>query len=397
MTLETPRLWPFPVDWQATLSVEHEAKTAIKTSRNGKEQRSAVRQEPRKALEFSISAHGDARRTLMRLTDAYLGHPWIVADESRSFSYPNGLGAGATALTPPEVTSWMVAGRPLVIDRAGVRARVTIDSVAGGNLNLGAVQAAMPPGTKVFCAYYARLEDFSITEETDNVTTASVRFNAEPGAEANPFEGSGEAGDLFNGREVFALTPNWSTRPRIDVSFLAERMDHGRGVSAVIYPVAFGSRQRQANFMARTRADAEALREFFWRMQGRRGEFYAPTGSHDLPMKAAVLSGGNTFRVAGTEVATAYGASTVFKAVQVRLKNGTVLNRKITTLAANAGDSLFTLDGTWGIAIAPADVRSISWLPVWRLASDSFTIEWLTDSVAQAQLTMTTLEDRAGT
>jgi hypothetical protein len=79
-------------------------------------------------------------------------------------------------------------------------------------------------------------------------------------------------------------------------------------------------------------------------------------------------------------------AASMRRDIAIQLKNGTTLCRRITTANINAnGTTRLQLDATVGVSFAVADVKRISLLGFFRLASDELTINWLAEGVAQVQ------------
>ncbi|TIW05728.1 MAG: hypothetical protein E5V74_01690 [Mesorhizobium sp.] len=217
---------------------------------------------------------------------------------------------------------------------------------------------------------------------------ATVTFEVQPGTEVP--ETPDAAGTIFNGREVFEMTPNWADP--LSLSFVSgrESVDYEIGRTASFLPSTFPEDQLKANYVRRNGADIKTLRHFFLRMLGQQGEFYMPTLMRDIVPKSTLSS--NTLTVAGTDFAGAYN-DTVHKAVAVSLNDGTKLYRKVSSLAVSGSDSLLTLASGWGSTIPLSAIRMVSWMPVWRLLSDGMVLEYLTQSVAQTSLSMKTLED----
>jgi hypothetical protein len=108
-------------------------------------------------------------------------------------------------------------------------------------------------------------------------------------------------------------------------------------------------------------------------MRGQQGEFYMPNLTADLP--AVALTGGtSTMTLPGANWHLMHGSDTVRRAVAVTLSDGTVLLNRISSWANVSGDSRATMVSAWPVTVAPSGIRSISWCPVCRLASDSITI-----------------------
>lgn len=205
----------------------------------------------------------------------------------------------------------------------------------------------------------------------------------------------GGPSDIYDGRELFLLRPNWSQG--VDMSFEREidRVDFGRGRIERYTPVAFGSRVRRATYLRRNEDDASIVTDLFMRCKGRRGEFYMPTWEPDLQPVADVTLGSTTLLVAGTDTATTYADSTVFKAIALITNDGNIYCERVASIVTAAGNSQLNLIEPWEDSILLSDIRMVCWLPLWRFASDQLGLEWLTSAVVQTQLTFQTLEWQA--
>jgi len=105
------------------------------------------------------------------------------------------------------------------------------------------------------------------------------------------------------------------------------------------------------------------------------------------------VGGATVLNVPGGTVAALHGASTVYKAAIVFFADGSYQANRIVSLAAVSGQSRFTFATPWAQAVNDSTVRIMCWLPVWRLAVDTMTLDWPTNMVATTQLSAQTLED----
>ena len=122
-------------------------------------------------------------------------------------------------------------------------------------------------------------------------------------------------------------------------------------------------------------------------------------GGDEFAYGGLVVLSPRKVRVVGQDVFNFYNTDTVHRTFCVVLKNGTVVPKKIENMYLVddilGADTILEVGDVWASTIALDDVLMISWMPLSRLASDSITIEWPTDSVARYQISTTTLEYRA--
>jgi hypothetical protein len=395
----------FLVNWTSSVTVTHEFKTSFPgPSRSGREQRIALRRTPRKSLQYkSLLTAANFRRFKRRMdkvqAQIVLGYDpirYVTLLGSGSTSTPSGLttvfSVPTTGLLVSDAPSWLTLGAIVaVIHRSRLEFR-TLTQGGGAITFLDDDGSSWPPGTHVHPTMQVRVApDMPVARKTNDAVEVSFIIDVVPTTEG--LQTYGTATTIFNGREVFLLKPNWASEPTFNYQWPSEVLDYGKGRVQFFYPIAFSTRMYQQTYTLRDMTAAEAVIQFFGRMRGQQGEFYAPTWEDDLPLAAASLSGANTLTVAGSEATETYLDDTVHKALAIFFRDGrTPLFRQVTAVASAGADSLVTCDSTWPYAILPADVLMTSWLLVCRHASDVLTMEWLTAGVSQVRMTLKTLE-----
>lgn len=389
-------VWPFAPNWRESFRVTKTFRTDIFVSRSRREQRRALMSSARRRFVFEVVVNGADHREYEGLMHLAQDKPFIAPDWSRRETLAADALTGATEIVLASVPGWIVPGRALFLsDRIGRPVAVYVDSILGTTLTLTAALAKdWIAGTTVVPGPVGKLsKDLSGRHPTNNTAIISVEFDVEPASE--PVVAPPAAPVTFNGREVCTFRPNWATAPTVNLMFPSETVDFSRGVTAQFFPFAFPDRLTRASFVATNAAEARALDEFMDRMKGQRGEFYMPTGANDLPPSQNLFGGSAILRVAGSQAHEHYATSKTHKAICVQLRDGTRLYRKVNSMAidSGAGETVLTLASTWSTTVARTSVAKISWMPVHRLASDVLTLDWLTDAVAQCDLTMQTLED----
>lgn len=405
-TVEVPvagsrgRLLPFLPNWASPVRESWEYKTEILTARSGREQRRALRDTPRKAVEFTAHVYGDQRRELNALLDKYHHVDVVIPDMPRHILATSAVptAAGGT-FTVDSLPDWLVDGAIVCLvygKQLAMRYVDTVDSLTDTVTLKDVGTEEFPAGCYVCFGFVGNLENTIQTRRlTNDVVEVAFRFKAKPGRE--DIYDLPAAPTTYNNREVFTHRPNWADPVGLEFERLTDEIDYSYGVVSRFTPQAFGARTFQASFSNRSYANTKLLLDIFRRAKGRRGEFYMPTWENDLPLKLSVSSGGSSFRVNGTTVSDAYYNNATHKSIAVILKNGNVLYRTVTNIFevddVNGNDSILQLSATWPYAIAPSDVLMICWMPCCRFASDAITIEWLTDSKARLQMAIRTTED----
>lgn len=393
----TVRLWPFPPNWSSPVVDTIEYMTEVLVSRNGKEQRIAYREVPRRSREFSILESTADFRTFFAQMAAFQGDVYVIPDVVRSVNVTAGL-AGGTAddtITVDAAADWLVAGYPVVLSynkTYGLYLIDSVDSVGTGITFTTAEQEVWPAGTRVHPGLVSYLTDaLSTNERTNNTIEAGLRFDVIPLSE--PDVTLQAAAVTFNDREVFLTKPNWKNQPQMDFIWPNETVDYSYGAIARFNPMNFSTRMSQWTYTSMSRAEAVAFEHFFRRHYGQQREFYLPTWEDNLPPVQALTTAGTTLEVSGTEVYEAFGNSTVYKALVVVLNDGTYIYRLVDSIIENSGNSQVIVTAAWGQDVALEDIRMVSWMPICRFASDGLTTKWLTNAVAEIQVTQQTLEE----
>ncbi len=386
----------FQVNWADSYRISYEFKTEVITSRSGREQRRALRTTPRKTVEHeTVLSHAELTR-FNRLIARSQHRAMNALEITRFAVISKDVPAGATVMTLAVTPEWVVEGASVGLRFSGDLAFYEVVSVANDQITLdGAVSAAWPAGTKVHPILLGNLtRQIRAPRQTNTTARATLVYEVEPASEPviNEYFEALE----FNGREVFLMKPNWSQDISVSYEHEIETVDFGYGRIAKFMPINFGTTLFEANYVARNSQEAEALRAFFVRMIGQQGEFYMPSWEEDLDLRSSAFAGANTIRVKGAETFAAYKDDTVHRAVAIFLRDGRrafgrVVNFYQITDVFGA-DTVLEMADSWPFDIEPDRVLMACWMPVRRHATDTLTIEWITDTVAQTKLSLKTLE-----
>lgn len=394
-----PTLWPFaPNIRQAPYVLSREYRTEILVSRAGREQARALRQTPRKRVEYITSQTGDCLRAFNNSMVTAQRTLLSIPDRVRYVTLSTGLPSGNTSVVVDPLPAWVAEGESLILMGGGMQAFRTVASIIGTTVTFDESElVTYPAGTRLHPSlqgYLAATIPAPMISPR-GVIEVAVSFEVDPGLELP--EDVGTAETTFDGREVFLRRPNkWVP---IDLGRVQEgigRVDYGFGRIQRFFPIEFSTVMWEASYTGCDFENADALRQFFDRMKGRRGEFYMPTWGFDLNPTAGVNSAGTLLTVAGEGLEAAYADSTTYQAIGLRKTDGTWILRTVTDISDLSGDgAAVNVSPAWDETISLSNIDRISWLPLWRFASDILTMTWPRDTVAEIRLPMQMLENQA--
>lgn len=394
------RVNPLTPNWRQPVNYEYEFKTDIVTSRNGKEQRRALRQTPRRKMSYQATPTRTALRKFNDLMAAWHNNTIVLPEftRQRRLSAPAEVGAALVNYGPAARPNWMVPGATVVMVWKDQTEARRITAVVDGQVQFsGGSSFEWPVGSKIHPSLAGRFSSaMNSKRETNQVGVVSLVLEVTPGSES-PLVVVPPAPYAFNGRELFMEKPNWGSNP--DVNYEAQRdvIDYGRGRTTIFLPIDYRTRLWRASYIGRDQASGQRLVNLFLRAKGQRGEFYMPTWEPDIEVGYPALPGSQSLRVYGTAFADDYKDDTVHKAVFVMFRDGTyqcnVVQNIYKVNDGDGNDSIVQVADDWVQEVSPLTAKMVCWLPVWRFATDLFQIQWDTNTVARCDLTMRTLED----
>lgn len=378
--------WPFAPNWSGGWTLKLAFKTDIFPARSGRERRIAVRKQPRRTVTWnSLVANDDARRaeTLLQGLSGHLA----VADPTRRAALAEISGASSIVLT--ETQDWAVTDGFIQVGPEVVQ----VASVDGPTCALTRdLLATYPAGTKVRPVFLGQVENQRISNHTDRHKSFRLTLNEEPGL-SDP-EGEGVSDETFAGEEVYPVRANWRQVPQGEIRWLRDILDHQSGVRGMINHRAYPDQMLRVLHTLQG-ADIFKLVRFFSRMKGRQKAFYCATGLSDVALRAgAEAPAANQIRVVGTDVYSWLKDDVRIRAIEARLPGGSVERVAISGMTivsdASGDDTVLTLSSNW--AVAPSSWTKLSWLHLCRFAGDELTLNFKTDTLAEAQVTIQMVE-----
>lgn len=393
------RVNPLTPNWRQPVNYEYEFKTDIVTSRNGREQRRALRSTPRRKMSYQATPTRTALRKFNDLMAAWHNNTIVLPEFTRQRRLSAGAEVGAALVAFDGGTpNWMVPGATVVMVWKDQTEARRITAITPGQLQFsGGSSYEWPVGTKIHPSLAGRFASaMNSKRETNQAGVVSLVLEVTPGSES-PLVMVPPAPLAFNGRELFMEKPNWGSNPDVNYEALRDVIDYGRGRTTIFLPLDYRTRLWRASYVGRDQAAGQRLVNVFLRAKGQRGEFYMPTWEPDIEVGYPALAGSQNLRVYGTAFAADYKGDTVHKAVVALFRDGTYQCNVVQSIYkvndADGNDSIIQVKDDWVQDVSPLTTKMICWLPVWRFATDLFQIQWDTNTVARCDLTLRTLED----
>lgn len=388
------RIFPLSHNFAQAITEAIEFKTDILVSSNGKEQRRAVRDEPRRSFTQYYTFDEKAKWALDRFMYVGLHRPCIIGDE-RYLAYSTGpMAPGQMGVSVRGPTGWAIPGQMALISDGIRKETRTVESSGPGSITFSdETITAFPAGSRVSPARIGYIEPDPQTQRLTN-NVGSISFTFDVNVADQYVEGSGND-ELIDGMPFWTFPPNWNGSSEVQYSAPLEKVDYGYGQIEYFNPIKFVTRITKHEFISLNRAAALALVAFFVRRRGRRGEFLFQTGESDIPYYA--LAGGSfSVLVQGEQFAYDFSDNTVFRRVLFRRRNRQNFSRLIDYLEPlpdTESTAMWLTSALPNTQIAPADLFGLSWCNVSRFASDRLELEWVAPGVARSAIQIQSLEN----
>ena len=391
------RLLPFRPNWRNGYKEARIYRTDIITSRNGKEQRRATRVKPRRTIEFTAHPLPGELPRLNRLFHKTGSDRLTVADLPRKAVLSLAVLPGSSTAAFTTVPDWIAPAVPVVMAHKDQSEGRTVSAVVGNIVSFTQPsKIGYPVGAKLHPALLARFDPTVATRRlTNTFAEHSIDLAVEPLSEPTPTPPAAET--VFADREVLTLKNNWATLPTVEFDMPRETVDYGRGAISVFEPIPYVMRRMKLGFSGGY-GHLAAVRDFFDRMRGQQGEFWRSSGEFDLTPIVYGDDSGFTMTVPKWDTFKAYSEDATHRAVEIALKDGTRLYRLIENMEEitdeNGAVTVFTFTEAYPGPVFPTDVARVSWLHLYRLSTDTLSLDWLTDEVGKTELNLQTIEVR---
>lgn len=366
---------PFKADWKDGYDVVYEYKTEIITSRDGTEQRRALRQSPRRKISVDTWMK---RQEQLHFLQSWNQKPVLIPD--LIFEYE--ITANGTQEVPySDNVPWIKPNQGVLLGNHGCDEAYTftpalIDTVDTVT-NVIRFTTNISAGTyKMWPSITGRYDDFRMRFETDKFARQELTVIESPGKFI--YEPP-SASTLLNGLEVFDRKPDW--RGGLSVNFDPMRDDVDFGVGVRDYNIVRPPRViLQYQY---TNLNHEAFLELYHlylRQKGRRGLFWVPSFTDDLTPSISSGPADTKVDFVGHDLYNSFKDDELRAGLCVRMPDGTSSYAEIVDIVKGVSNTSFILNGPIGVDVMQS--KRIEWLYKVRFGTDRLNVRWITDQVS---------------
>lgn len=389
-------LWPFEPDWASPINEFLEWKTNILKSFNGSEQRLSIRESPRRGFEYQVLN--------LKANNSSMVSALLWGWQNRNYALP--LWMDMTRLTLPATQGtdliacqtsnrgFFINGLVLLYASPTDYEVIEIESFNSGAIQLKKnLEKTWAIGTKVYPINIARIPDSVSTQHlTDSVARTQVRFLCDPLVN-DPYVPNTVATKLFNGKELFDLSPNWESSVSKENEYPYEVYDSqtsGVYVSQTTRnPVVNIKRQ----WIFKGKDEILKFREFLGRRKGRAISFYCPSWFTDFELYGFENSSAVAIRVKNNEFFRMVGVDTALAGLMIKVPGQQPVFRRILEVSFDLqGFSVLGLDGPVNHNLDPKAKPLLSLIHLCRISSDGVNLNWLSDSKVVFDQTFTSVK-----
>lgn len=374
----SPVIWPRPPDWgssvRETLSWYTEV---LQASGNGSTLHRSLRLSPRRSFSFDVLANDQERRVLATLVRARGSHRWLLPIWPDEQLLPTALVAGAIVIPCKTKGFDLTAGGRAVLWR-GVNdwEIVSIDLVGAASLILGApISRAWPRGTRLLPLRWARMDQgSSIKMVTDVFDRMQLSFTLDETSDFSELP----AMTIYLDHPVLTLRPDFAEDLDVGYSRVQQTTDTLTALpfTSDLPGVAF--RTVRTVWERWGRAEQAQFRGLLYTLSGRAKPLWVPTWQQDLRLIHAVDAVATTITVEWCGYTLYSRLLPNRRDVVITLSDGATYYRRIIDAIEVGNVERLTLDDALGRAVTPGQVRAISFLGLYTLASDTVEIEHIT-------------------
>lgn len=390
-------LFGFRPDWKMQrVNETYEWLNTLNTSYSGYEQVMSIREEPRRILDYRLRLHDREARlfdeSAFGWTGRLFGLPWWPDRSpltSAALENSNIIYLDTTARSFGENGSALLYRNAFEYEILDV-AEVHEDHLVLNN----SLARDWPIGSHVYPVLSAiPQEDIATSRAASNHIDSAMRFTVSP-TDAILNLPDEEAPQTYRGYEMYTKETNWRAPLGINLTARRKEVDGVLGPLTIRRKADFPLVMRGFSWMLKNRDQARELLAFFARRAGRRVPVWMPSGTDDFKLLEDIPSGQNAIRVERSEAGRLIGVNEARRDVVLVLRSGGRIARRILAVEDDGNESTVTFSEAFDDAISLSDVKRVSYLGLYRLASDTVTFAWATTSIAEVDVNLVLKKDR---
>lgn len=370
----------FPFQYEAPLIETLVWLTDIIESLNGKEQRIAVRKNPRQQFLTEYRLTGNERQRGQVLLMDWMANTFGLPLWHEDIELTSAVSVSGTIypVSGADTVDFRLGGLALVITDNNVFDVINIVGLTPTQITAGDPSLnAYPAGTTIMPLRVARIRDvIQANRAKVNLETFRVSWEVTDN-DTGVLAGDTSAFSTYNGRVL--LDDCNASNGQLSQRYLRRLfiIDNQSGLVRVVSPWDRFKRVSQKGFSAANRTEILQLRQLLIALDGKRTSFYLPTFFDDLEAKADIVSGAATLDIVNIEY-TRFAASRDPKNIaKITFTDGTSLIRGIVSASKiDATTERLTLDNTWPSSRPVADFERIEFYELVRFDADRARLEY---------------------
>lgn len=392
--------WPFTHNWKYSLTETLSWLTSVRTTYNGREARASMRDVARRGVDLSLYLTTDEVKRMENVLFKWQAKNLLVPfPQYRSQLSVAALAGDSTLYLNTAMKGFAPEGNLILINETTKATEIaTVLSVPGTNDQVilqGPISSNWSKGASVYPAAGALMKgNAPITWQTQNFAEGTAAFDFSPSF-TEPLTPAAAATDLYRGEEVLTQEPDWAGGVAKDFSFIGGAVDNPAGV-ITLYPTSDRpSRTTTFRWMLKGETSIYNFRKFIYRRLGMAVSFWMPSWVNDFRSITRTYTAGDAvFRFYDNGYFLNSAGLVERQHLQIQLKNGTILRRKITSSTqVSAAISEITLDSAYGVQFTDLDIVRASYLSRYRLGTDTIALEWIHERLVTVTLPLVTVPD----
>lgn len=390
--------WRLSHNWRDPVTETFEYSTSIYTAFSGKEQRSSQRIEPRRTLSLSHTLTKSGMQTFDAVLRSRQNKPMLVPQWHLAFSVIEDAPLDQTYLVlNSSDLSTIEWGAQVAVAIGGAVTMLTVANVDGNRLNLAVgLTVHVPVNAKVTAVYNGLIDqDTSSTRSTASVMEAQVTFSMLPQEDGRKLPDLQPSMTLTVGtdtREVIVRRPNWVSEPTVGMAWDFNVTDFINGPVMPVNGRDAGARTFQARWSLLNLNEINRHLGLVARLHGQRFAAWMPSWTDDFTLTRDVTQTARLYVEPNAFLDLGLTADPVV-GIFVRLRDGTSMVARVSSVVLGATECILLLDRSLPQTFTMRQVGMLCMLYRVRQVSDTSSISWLTNSVAETTVAFVTVHD----
>lgn len=288
---------------------------------------------------------------------------------------------------------WLVAGATICLRFGRTIAEYTVGSIAGVTITLASPLAeAWRYGSFIHPIHVGRAAPSTTgTALTSVVGTNKGTFKADPGL--SPAYDSTATPEALGGAEIWLKKPDFKAAINFTWENEIETIDFDVGVEEHHVPLIRNGVLSKLSYLGKTAEEVDEILGLFYRMKGQRGVFYVPSWTDDISRTTPMPTGLFNLIVRGLDIYNLFSDSITHRAVTVFYRDGTHQVNRVGIVSSAGPNTNILFNDPWTQEVSEANAKMICWTNLYRMASDTVTVSWVTSETATISYSIRMMED----